>query len=507
MANVTLTSPDLAVGEQLQVQIVNGDGVIFLTIIGAAGGGGGGTVTDVTGTDPIVVTNSTTTPNVAILPATDADAGSMSAADKAKLDGLTTTDLWPYDVPIPASVAAPILAQAQAIAAGVHSTRLMTQSAFVGSAEPGGDLSLVNGKPDGNVSTNVWIGVSTVADTTLCLPPSVNFNGWGKFLFNLAGGVPIFTLGLGTNSRGAGIAGNEISSFGLMNLATEQVGSSDATITFAPIINATRGVVQVTSDGTLGLGELVFFDTDLATSALTGLIRLPWGSSSTGPGLKLLVQRDAANTVDIPIIARGSGLLEFGNNTDNPLILGSQQLAFLLNVGGGAGVGWNFIAVSRHFGINTDPQHTIAQGGNAGLPLGSGRDTFVSQMYAGNSTSTASQALLTTPILAAGSTAGVPSVTYYQCTLTAVDQVTHQWTSCELKIGVMGLAGVVSLAAGVQLGPLNVQESNLGLMATLSPTFTVSGTNLNLQLNGTPWSTNTIHYMLRAAETINEGGF
>jgi hypothetical protein len=57
----------------------------------AGGGSGSGTVTDVTGTAPITVTNNTSTPLIAISPATDSTAGSMSAADKTKLDGLSAT--------------------------------------------------------------------------------------------------------------------------------------------------------------------------------------------------------------------------------------------------------------------------------------------------------------------------------------------------------------------------------------------------------------------------------
>src|SRR5580698_4733907 len=51
---------------------------------------GAGTVTEVTGTAPIVITsNAELTPNVTIVPATDSVPGSMSAADKTKLDGIT----------------------------------------------------------------------------------------------------------------------------------------------------------------------------------------------------------------------------------------------------------------------------------------------------------------------------------------------------------------------------------------------------------------------------------
>ncbi len=51
------------------------------------GGGGGGTVTSVTGTAPVTSTGGTT-PAIRITPASDVAAGSMSAADKTKLDGL-----------------------------------------------------------------------------------------------------------------------------------------------------------------------------------------------------------------------------------------------------------------------------------------------------------------------------------------------------------------------------------------------------------------------------------
>ena len=65
-----------------------------------AGGGGSGTVTSVAGTAPIGVTNGTTTPNVTISEATTSNRGTMSAADKTKLDSLglmTPTDKTKLD--------------------------------------------------------------------------------------------------------------------------------------------------------------------------------------------------------------------------------------------------------------------------------------------------------------------------------------------------------------------------------------------------------------------------
>ena len=59
------------------------------TTIGA--GTGNGTVTTVSGTAPINVATGTTTPVISIAEATTSAAGSMSAADKTKLDGLTSS--------------------------------------------------------------------------------------------------------------------------------------------------------------------------------------------------------------------------------------------------------------------------------------------------------------------------------------------------------------------------------------------------------------------------------
>lgn len=72
----------------------------------AANGGGGpvppGLITDVTGTAPIVVTPIGTTRVVSITPATDVAAGSMSAADKAKLDSLADGTVLGADFTNPA---------------------------------------------------------------------------------------------------------------------------------------------------------------------------------------------------------------------------------------------------------------------------------------------------------------------------------------------------------------------------------------------------------------------
>jgi hypothetical protein len=84
-ANYTLVLPD-DTGTNGQVLTTNGSGTLSFTTVS---GGGGGTVTSVTGTAPIVSSGGNT-PAISITAATASAAGSMSAADKTKLDNITT---------------------------------------------------------------------------------------------------------------------------------------------------------------------------------------------------------------------------------------------------------------------------------------------------------------------------------------------------------------------------------------------------------------------------------
>ena len=56
----------------------------------SGGGGGSGTVTNVSGTAPLSVTSPTTTPTISISEATTSASGALSAADKVKLDSVTS---------------------------------------------------------------------------------------------------------------------------------------------------------------------------------------------------------------------------------------------------------------------------------------------------------------------------------------------------------------------------------------------------------------------------------
>ncbi len=99
----------------------------------AVGGGGGGTVTGVAGTAPIVSSGGSA-PTISILPATTAAAGSLSAADKVKIDALPATIVSSVTGTAPIAVATgtttPVisanLATASDAATGTSATVLMT---------------------------------------------------------------------------------------------------------------------------------------------------------------------------------------------------------------------------------------------------------------------------------------------------------------------------------------------------------------------------------------------
>ncbi len=102
--------------------------------MGCCWGGGSGTVTTVSGTAPISVATPTTTPVISIAPATITTAGSLSAADKVKIDALPATIVSSVTGTAPIAVATGTttpaisanLATASDAATGTSATVLMT---------------------------------------------------------------------------------------------------------------------------------------------------------------------------------------------------------------------------------------------------------------------------------------------------------------------------------------------------------------------------------------------
>jgi hypothetical protein len=139
---------------------------------------GVGTVTDVTGTAPIVITGSpTATPNVTITPATDSAPGSLSAADKTKLDGLTGQ--------VVVSGTAPIVITGSALAPDVTITPATELAA--------GSLSAADKTKIDNITTIVTAVAVTapIQNTGSSTAPNIGLAN---------SGTPVGTFGDGTHT-------------------------------------------------------------------------------------------------------------------------------------------------------------------------------------------------------------------------------------------------------------------------------------------------------------------
>lgn len=146
---------------------------------------GTGTVTNVTGSAPIVITGSpTATPNVTIVPATDSVPGSMSAADKTKIDQLA--------VPAAPALSSPAV---QALAA-------IGGSALI----PGLTLVSIAFTPTGSGRTLIGLtmtGASNIVDyvNATCLVRSGSAASGGTVVGGVRyyqGGSPVITVTAGT---------------------------------------------------------------------------------------------------------------------------------------------------------------------------------------------------------------------------------------------------------------------------------------------------------------------
>lgn len=158
--SLVLETDDLTLGEEIEIALVPGNGFTRLRVFPGMGGGGGGTVTSVSGSAPIVITGTpSVTPTVTITAATDSAAGSMSAADKTKLDGLSPTPVDTLSVTAPitntGTAQNPIvgISAATDVAAGSMSAADKTKLDQYGPAP-----TTIVVQPGGTASGNVFTG-------------------------------------------------------------------------------------------------------------------------------------------------------------------------------------------------------------------------------------------------------------------------------------------------------------------------------------------------------------
>ena len=459
---------------------------------------------------------------------------------------------WPYNTTIPGSIAAPVLSQAQDTTGTTPSITIQSAAAKTGSGNNGGNVVFIGGEGDGLSGgyPSSQQGFYYSLNTTGSPLPTYGGDFALARLFYSAGGAVIYTLGGGMNGVGAGVAGVEISCYSELSIATEgglinfaainDPHNLDATLFMQPCVNDgtneagfafTVNILHPTSGdascvqvlavesgafgtGTLryydaqlggvrrfsfneqaGYASLAFYDTSGQTANEQSFISVPYGPTSGTPDIGIVVQRNSANTGDLEIITRQTGELYFGSYSENNRYHALNQVDFeLFNTG----LGFNFsnpvsgtIAAFR-----SDTQKTIVHG-SPDL----GKDGCIAQFYFANTTSTSAGQQIALVQLWAG-------VNQIHWVLTAQDTTgtnfaSFEITTCYNSNGTSVITNPSAAATVTDTG--HSTGAGTSIAPTLVPTVTGGVTYLSVTV--TPWTTNQIHWSLRAVTVVNTGTF
>jgi hypothetical protein len=266
----------------------------------ASGGGGTGTVTNVTATAPLHVANPTTTPALTIDAATGSIPGSMSAADKAKLDAATN-----------AATASAIVQRDGSGDIAVHNwtankgTITGTPSADTDAATMGVVRSLINGLDRGHDSMR--------AATTAALP--ANTYSAGVLTATANGALPAqdgVTLVVGDRL----LVKNEATAANNGLYAVTQVGSGALPYILTRVADAdvsaevTAGLAVLVTEGTANGGTEWFLSTpDPITLGTTGLTftELPSAKELTVDATLTRTGQQLGLAVPVAVASGGTG--------------------------------------------------------------------------------------------------------------------------------------------------------------------------------------------------------
>jgi len=465
----------------------------------------------------------------------------------------THGNLWPYDTAIPGSVSAPVLEQAQDTTGTTPNITIQTAAAKTGSGNPGGNITFVCGAGDGLTLPYPWPPVSGQPYQGFYFTTNTAINGSSTFglgrLNYIGGGVVNLCLGLGDNGVGGGVAGVEIGCYSELSIATEggevnchairtppgldanwvlQPCTHDATneagwILTVPILHPTSGdasCVQVLAveSGSFGTGTLRYYDAQLGgvrrfsvieqsgyaslafydangyTANEASFIAIPFGTGD-GTDQGILVQRNNGNTADLEIITREVGELYFGSYSESNRYHTLDTTLFEAYAKGGSG-----FQFSNPYGtigaFRSDSQRTIVQGEPDG-----GRDGCIAQIYSANTTSTlAEQTVAVVPLL--------PGVNHIHWVLTAWDTTGTDFASFE--IATCYYANGTTVITTPSVAPTvtdtgHTAGAGTSIYPTLVPTASGGGTYVVVKVS--PWTCDSVHWVLRAVSVVNTGLF
>ena len=533
MSNQTLTTPDVAVGEIIQVEVQNGDGTRIIQVIGGSGGGGGAVSSVASGGAPIVVS-----------PTTGAVIVSIDASYPA------VADFWPFDRPIARTVATPTLSQAaQTDATAPPIIIARASDAHVGSGNTGGTWHFYNGITDGagapaqfqvlqaraspladavlitafrndsTLVTSIGLGdgalAGTDAGTQLVLQGQANSvvchgEAPGK------GTLSLFALD-NPNSGQASLTIHDFDSSGLVTGAFDfrydvfsAPGLGDTGVyvqrnvhalgtlasRYIDVQTATPPAAAVRrwalEEGASGEANATWYDTNGVTTANgDAFIRWPWKGSTTVQ--RLIYQRDSGDTQDLPIIQRISGTLFFANQAEGTVRYETLTNVFFENIDATPGLGgWFYSNASQGIVFHIEPaQHSIfAGGGNTGHDGDLLSATAITNVAA------------TTPATIATIPLQDNCVTVLEVTVNGSDTVTTtDFVGARITNTFAKNGGVITSPNNNGPGPITLGDTTAahGTVATLA--LVPSLGNILVQIN--TWGAHTIHYVTTWKGSIN----
>tara|TARA_R110000751_G_scaffold287639_1_gene392462 strand:+ start:144 stop:851 length:708 start_codon:yes stop_codon:yes gene_type:complete len=141
---------------------------------------GGSAVTNVTATAPITSTGGTT-PDIAITPATTSTSGSLSAADKTKLDGIPATTLYGLYAQTVTSATINTTGEQSILGTGIGTLSVPADAFVVGDSfhgKIGGLINATGGGGRSEITLRIKTGATVLATTGVFDLDNATNQGW-----------------------------------------------------------------------------------------------------------------------------------------------------------------------------------------------------------------------------------------------------------------------------------------------------------------------------------------
>lgn len=233
-------------------------------------------VTSVTGTAPIVSSGGTT-PAISISAATTSSAGSMSAADKTKLDAISGTNTGDQTITLTGDVTgsgtrsfAATLANS-GVTAGTY-TKVTTDAkgrVTSGTTLSASDIPTLNQSTTGSAAT---LTTARTVQTNLGSTASASFNGSADITPGVTGTLPVSNGGTGATTLTGLVKGNGTSAMSVAVAGTDYVipsGSITGNASTATTLQTARTISGVSFNGSANIDIEDRLGTAIASAATT----------------------------------------------------------------------------------------------------------------------------------------------------------------------------------------------------------------------------------------------